>query len=144
MFWKTWVPKLHLLNMCGRVARLNQYCEYWLVLHLLEDENIVAKQEYKCSVYIVASDVLYFFLAWLEKPHVIGCVVAFLLDCIWFEICNDAVFKCMMPFFVMIKKGKKSQNDLLFRILRCNNKHALLAIWIRPFYFEVFMSFCFV
>jgi len=49
--------------MCGRVARLNQYCEYWLVLHLLEDENIVAKQEYKCSVYIVASDVLYFFLA---------------------------------------------------------------------------------
>jgi len=32
----------------------------------------------------------------------------------------------------MIKEEKKSQNDLLFRILRCDNKYALLAIWIRP------------
>lgn len=73
-------------------------------------EILLAKQECECSVYIVGRDVDYFFLASFEKPHAVECVVAYLLDCIRFEICNDAIFKCMMPFFVKMKIN----NDMIY------------------------------
>lgn len=114
MFWKTWVPKFHLLNMCGQVTRLNQLCEYWLVLHPLEDENIVGKTRIQMfSIYCSQWCILFLFvLIWKTTCNRMCVCFSFGLHMIWdmqwhsFQMhdaifCNDQKGKKITKWFII-------------------------------------------